>query len=118
VIPIRDAIPHRHTPVVTWSIIAINTLVFLFQLTIEPRDLQELIYLFGLVPARYSHPAWAQAIGGSIAGLTSSDVGGIAWWAHVGGFAAGAILHRLFLSPVRRLEPDEYGLERAWANRS
>jgi hypothetical protein len=35
----------------------------------------------------------------------------------VGGFAAGAILHRLFLSPVRRLEPDEYGLERAWANR-
>src|SRR5713101_1394747 len=59
----------------------------------------------------------SQMIGGTIAGLTSSDVGGIAWWAQVGGFAAGAILHRLFLSPVRRLEPDEYGLERAWANR-
>jgi membrane associated rhomboid family serine protease len=242
VIPIRDTVPNRYTPVVTWSIIAVNTLVFLYQLTLDPRELQELIYLFGLVPARYSHPAWARAIGfplddywpfltsmflhgswmhiignmwtlwifgdnvedrmgpwrflafylltgvaaglthyftnldstlptvgasgaiagvlgayfvlfphsriivllpvfffpfffelpaviyllfwflsqmigGTIAGLTSSDVGGIAWWAHVGGFAAGAILHRLFLSPVRRLEPDEYGLERAWANR-
>ncbi|HEX9578282.1 MAG TPA: hypothetical protein VF993_11060 [Myxococcales bacterium] len=39
-IPIRDTIPHRHTPVVTWSLIAINVAVFLYQLTLSPEDLQ------------------------------------------------------------------------------
>jgi membrane associated rhomboid family serine protease len=63
VIPIRDTVPTSRTPVVTWSLIAINVAIFLYELTLDPRDLQELFYLFGMVPARYSHPGWAQWVG-------------------------------------------------------
>jgi membrane associated rhomboid family serine protease len=45
-------------------------------------------------------------------------VGGVAFWAHVGGFASGALLHRLFVVPEdRRFERDEAGIEGAWAPR-
>ena len=245
-IPIRDTIPHRRAPVVTWALIAVNVIVFLYELSLEPQDLERLFYLFGIVPARYTHPEWAQQIGlpmddywpfltcmflhggwghvignmwtlwifgdnvedrmgpgrflifyllmgvlagithwftnaqstvptvgasgaiagvlgayfilfprsqivvllpifffpfffqlpavlyllfwflsqvlsGTLAGLTASQVGGIAFWAHVGGFAAGVVLHRLFILPERerprRFERDEYGIEGAWASR-
>jgi membrane associated rhomboid family serine protease len=245
-IPVRDSIPHRHTPVVTWALIAVNIIVFLYELTLEPQDLERLFYLFGIVPARYTHPEWAlqlrlpvdgywpfltcmflhggwahvignmwtlwifgdnvedrmgpgrflgfyllmgvlaglthsftnaqstvptvgasgaiagvlgayfvlfprsqivvllpifffpfffqlpavtyllfwflsQVLSGTLAGLSASQVGGIAFWAHVGGFAAGVVLHRLFILPERqrprRFERDEYGIEGAWASR-
>jgi membrane associated rhomboid family serine protease len=47
------------------------------------------------------------------------QVGGIAFWAHIGGFIAGMLLCRFFVRrPVRRrLQPDEYGLEWAWEPR-
>jgi len=244
-IPIRDTIPHRSPPVVTWALIAANVAVFLYELTLGPDELQALFYMFGVVPARYSHPEWAEFIGlrvdnywpfltcmflhggwahvignmwtlwifgdnvedrmgrvrfllfylltgvvagithwftnvdstvptvgasgaiagvlgayfvlfresrivvmfpvfffpfffelpavtyllfwflsqllsGTIAGLTASDVGGIAFWAHVGGFVAGVVFHRLFLLPEprrpRRFWRDEYGIEGAWRN--
>ncbi|TMA25148.1 MAG: rhomboid family intramembrane serine protease [Deltaproteobacteria bacterium] len=242
-IPIRDTVPSRHTPVVTWTIIGVNLLIFVYEATLPPEDLQRLIYFLGMVPARYSHPLWAQQIGlpiddywpfltsmflhgswghvlsnmwalwifgdnvedrmgpfrfilfyllcglaaglthwftnldstvptvgasgaiagvlgayfvlyprarivvllpvfffpfffqlpafiyllfwflsqmlgGTIAGLRASDVGGIAFWAHVGGFASGVLLHRLFLAreEPRRFHPDEAGVERAWAH--
>lgn len=38
------------------------------------------------------------------AGLLTSDLGQIAFWAHVGGFAAGMILHRFFLRHSVRSE--------------
>ena len=230
----------------TWALIAINILVFLFELTLPPDQLEALFYLFGIVPARYSHPEWAawlglpiddywpfitcmflhggwahvignmwtlwifgdnvedrmgpwrflafylltgviaglthwllnsdstvptvgasgaiagvlgayfvlfpqsriivlipifffpfffelpavtyllfwflsQILGGTLAGMTSKQVGGIAFWAHAGGFAAGVVLHRLFILPKlmrpRRFEQDEYGIEGAWARR-
>jgi membrane associated rhomboid family serine protease len=63
VIPVRDTIPSRRAPVVTWTLIALNGLVFLYELGLSPDELQRLFYLFGMVPARYSHPAWAAAIG-------------------------------------------------------
>jgi membrane associated rhomboid family serine protease len=244
VIPIRDTIPSRRTPVATWSLIAINVFVFLYELTLSPEELQRLFYLFGVVPARYRHPYWAQwvgfpiddywpfltcmflhggwthvignmwtlwifgdnvedrmgpvrylafylltgilaglthyltngdstvptvgasgaiagvlgaylilfprsniivllpiffwpfffqlpavtylvfwfisqMIGGTLAGLSSSDVGGVAFWAHVGGFVSGVVLHRLFVLPeersFRRFQRDERGIEGAWA---
>jgi len=63
----------------------------------------------------------SQVLSGTLAGLTASQVGGIAFWAHVGGFAAGVVLHRLFILPERerprRFERDEYGIEGAWASR-
>jgi membrane associated rhomboid family serine protease len=243
VIPIRDTVPNRSAPVVTWSLIAVNALVFLYQLTMSPEELENFFYLFGVVPAPFTHPEWAQWVGfpaddywpfltsmflhggwlhiignmwslwifgdnvedvmgrwrfvafylltglaagvthwftnadsvvptvgasgaiagvlgaylvlfprsriitvlpilflpfffelpavvyllfwflsqvlsGTLSGLSSDDVGGVAWWAHVGGFAAGVLLHRLFLLPKRngprRFERDEYGIEGAW----
>ena len=243
-IPIRDTIPSRSVPAVTWSLIAANVAVFLFELTLDPDELEALFYLFGVVPARFTHPAWAsrlglpvddywpfltsmflhdgwlhvisnmwalwifgdnveermgrlrfllfylltglaaglvhwftnaqstlptvgasgaiagvlgayfvlfpfariivlipvfffpfffelpavtylfvwfasQMIGGALAALGPQDVGGIAWWAHLGGFGAGVVLHRLFLLPagraLRRRERDEYGIEGAWS---
>lgn len=61
--PIRDTIPSHSPPLVTWMLIAINSLVFLFALTLDHEELMGVFYLFGLVPARYSHPDWALAIG-------------------------------------------------------
>jgi hypothetical protein len=49
--------------------------------------------------------------------LAKGVVGGLPWWAHVGGFTAGLVLHSLFVRPrrvIRRLQPEEYGIEGAW----
>jgi len=241
-IPIRDTIPARGTPVVTWALIAVNAFVFLCELALGPENLEQFVYLFGLVPARYSHPDWARWVGfpiddywpfvtsmflhggwmhlvgnmwtlwifgdnveermgrarflafyllcglaaslthwltnadstvptigasgaiagvlgayfvlyprahiivlfpvlfvplffqlpavvylafwflsqvfsGTLSGLGPESVGGIAWWAHVGGFVAGVVLHRLFIVPRRGFEPDEYDIEEAWGRR-
>ncbi len=237
--PLRDTIPSRHFPLITWILIGINTLVFLFELSLGKPGLERFFYLYGLVPARYSHPQWAQIagfpldnywpffthmflhggwshlignmwtlwifgdnvedrmgrwrflvfyllmgllagtghfifnagstiptvgasgaiagvlgayfvlfphariitlvplffwplffelpavfflvfwfftqlVGGTFAGLQGS-VGGVAWWAHVGGFIAGVVLHKFFL-PRHSCCPwvDEYGIEGAW----
>jgi membrane associated rhomboid family serine protease len=57
--PVRDTVPVRHPPIATWLLIIANGVVFFFELTLEPDALQDLIRLFGIVPARYTHPAWA-----------------------------------------------------------
>ncbi len=51
-IPLRDNIPSRTTPVVNYAMIAICTLVFLNQAS----DPEGSIMRYGLVPARISHP--------------------------------------------------------------
>ena len=242
-IPIRDTVPSRGTPVVTWTLIAVNVAIFFYELTLAPEELERLFYLFGVVPARFSDPQWARWVGfpvddywpfltsmflhggwmhvignmwtlwifgdnveermgrarflgfylltglaaglthwftnadstvptvgasgaiagvlgayfvlfpfsriiavfpilflpfffelpaatyllfwflsqvfsGTLAGLGPESVGGVAWWAHVGGFVAGVALHRLFVLP-RRSQPrpwerDESGVEGAW----
>ncbi len=62
-IPLRDSIPSRHTPWMTWAIIGACTLVFVVE-TLLPRPvLESVITLLGIVPARYTHPEWAAAIG-------------------------------------------------------
>src|SRR5437868_7134726 len=62
-IPIGDTVPRRNPPIATWFIILINCLVFFFELTLPPHMLVEFFYRFGLVPARYTHPAWAMWLG-------------------------------------------------------
>ena len=52
-IPIRDTISTRNYPVVNNTIIGINVVVFLLQLMQGP-ELDRFIYIYGLVPARYS----------------------------------------------------------------
>jgi len=58
-----------------------------------------------------------QFLSGTFSLLEPGQVGGIAWWAHIGGFGAGLLLYRLFLirqRPRRKLFKDEYGIEGAW----
>ena len=54
-IPIRDAIRSRTFPVINVVIIVLNVLAFLWQLSQGPQ-LKEALYLYGIVPFRYSDP--------------------------------------------------------------
>lgn len=47
----------------TWSLIGLTSGVFVYQVAVHPDHSQQVAYLFGLVPARYSHPAWALRVG-------------------------------------------------------
>jgi len=52
--PLKDTQPSRSTPIVTYAIIAINVLVFYFETSLSPHQLERVIKLFGLVPAHYT----------------------------------------------------------------
>jgi rhomboid family protein len=54
-IPIRDTAPSRNYPVANSCIIGINVLVYLIQLG-QGADLDRFIFIYGLVPVRYSLP--------------------------------------------------------------
>jgi membrane associated rhomboid family serine protease len=54
-IPLRDVIPSRTTPYVTFALIALNTLVFGFEL-VQGAAAEEFIRAYGLIPAQFS---WA-----------------------------------------------------------
>jgi len=54
-IPIRDTIRSKNFPAVNSIIIGLNILVFLWQLLQGPQ-LKEVLYLYGMVPLRYSNP--------------------------------------------------------------
>jgi len=54
-IPIRDQIQSKSYPVVTRGIIGVNVLAFLYQM-MQGENLERFIYVYGLVPARYSVP--------------------------------------------------------------
>ncbi len=54
--PIRDLIPHRTVPVVTVGLIILNTIVLFCEVALSDPELERLIYLFGLVPHRFTHP--------------------------------------------------------------
>ena len=62
-LPVRDTIPSRHPPVAVWMLILANAFVFLLELSMPEPALREFFYWFGIVPARYTHPAWAQVFG-------------------------------------------------------
>jgi membrane associated rhomboid family serine protease len=51
-IPLRDTIRSRTIPFVNLTIIALNALVFLFELSLSPRGLDRFTLAFGMVPAR------------------------------------------------------------------
>src|SRR3981189_931800 len=55
-IPIRNAVPTRYPPVVTWMLIATNCIVFLLQNSLSPVELEQFLRTFALIPARYSEP--------------------------------------------------------------
>ena len=52
-IPLRDTIPAKNYPVVTHTLIGINILIFMVQMT-QGAHLDRFIFTYGLVPARYT----------------------------------------------------------------
>jgi membrane associated rhomboid family serine protease len=54
-IPIRDANRSEIYPIINVGIIAVNVLAFIIEM-LQGQGLQEFIYLYGLVPARYTEP--------------------------------------------------------------
>src|SRR5437016_7281777 len=54
-IPLRDENPTTLTPVVTVSLIVLNCLVFLYQLSLGPAE-ERFILSYAAVPAEWFHP--------------------------------------------------------------
>src|ERR1051326_1430476 len=69
--PLKDIIPSRTTPWVTYAIIVINVLVFGSELTMGDAAIRRFVFDYGLVPVRFS---WASAV-------TSTFVHG--GWLHI-----------------------------------
>jgi len=60
-IPIQDTVQSRSVPLVTWGIILLNGLVFLYELSLPPEQLELLTAVLGMVPARLGadpEPYW------------------------------------------------------------
>jgi membrane associated rhomboid family serine protease len=68
-LPIRDSIPSRNPPIVLYAIIIGNVLVYLFELSLPEGQLDRLFLLFGIVPARFTHPDLAREAGFPPAGI-------------------------------------------------
>lgn len=62
-IPIRDTIPSRNTPVALYLLIIANVLVFFFQLELPQPALENFFRHFGIVPRRYTDPQWGAFFG-------------------------------------------------------
>ena len=54
-IPIRDTLRSNHFPLINVMIIGLNALAFFWQMAQGPH-LKEVVFLYGVVPARYSDP--------------------------------------------------------------
>jgi membrane associated rhomboid family serine protease len=54
-IPLKDLTPRRSPPVVTLLLIAANTFVFLYQVSLSPPGAEELVNTYGLVPLRIQY---------------------------------------------------------------
>jgi membrane associated rhomboid family serine protease len=55
--PIQDTVQSRSIPLATWGLILVNGMVFFQELTLPPKQLEQLIALLGLVPARLGSDA-------------------------------------------------------------
>ena len=72
-IPLRDVIPSRTTPYITITIIGLNALAWLFEVSLPHEDLNRFLATFGVVPAYFAwptlitsmflHGSWSHVIG-------------------------------------------------------
>jgi membrane associated rhomboid family serine protease len=58
-IPLRDVVPSRTTPVATLTILGVNTLVFVYEQTLSQQELTRFVAEFGLVPVAFR---WAAVV--------------------------------------------------------
>jgi membrane associated rhomboid family serine protease len=72
-IPLRDVIPSRTTPYITITIISLNALAWLFEVSLPHEVLNEFLTIYGVVPGDFSpptlitsmflHGSWSHVIG-------------------------------------------------------
>ena len=72
-IPLRDVIPSRTIPYVTITIIVLNAMAWLFELSLPQDDLNQFLTAFGVVPGAFAwptlvtsmflHGSWSHVIG-------------------------------------------------------
>lgn len=51
--PLQDTTPSRGVPIVTWTLIAINVLVFMAEASMGEVELEQFLRAYGLVPVRF-----------------------------------------------------------------
>jgi membrane associated rhomboid family serine protease len=56
--PIQDNVPSRSVPWVTWTLIALNALVFLQEVALPAAQLERLVQLLALIPAELLAEPW------------------------------------------------------------
>jgi membrane associated rhomboid family serine protease len=64
--PIKNAVPFRYPPVVTWSLIAANCVIFLFEVSLEPVEFEWFIESFALIPARDFYAPFDTGVGSAL----------------------------------------------------
>ena len=72
-IPLRDVIPSRSTPFVTMTVIALNAVVWFYEISLPDRALYGLLRTYGVVPSHFEattlvssmflHGSWMHVIG-------------------------------------------------------
>lgn len=62
-IPLRDNVPRTRPPLVTWTLIGLCTLVFLYEQLLPDRILFEFLHIYGVVPARFTNASYAAIVG-------------------------------------------------------
>src|SRR5437879_1960997 len=127
VIPLRDDVPSRSVPLVTIALIVLNVVVYLYEVSLgvggavsgglgayrllfPSASILALVgfaffWRFVHVPAMVMIGVWIlmQLILGYLtvsASTGGAEIGGVAWFAHIGGFLTGVVL--LFLLRPRR----------------
>src|SRR5437762_91238 len=103
-IPLRDIIPSRTVPYITVTIIVLNALAWLYELSLPRELLPVFLQIYGVVPANFHAATLISAIvllgfwflmqlfsAGAIAVTASTHGGGVAFAAHVAGFVMGIL---------------------------
>ena len=60
--PIRDTIPSRRPPLVTWLLIGINVAAFVYQLALPANASEAMIHRFAMVPSQLSDLDWSMPL--------------------------------------------------------
>jgi membrane associated rhomboid family serine protease len=65
-VPLKDENPTKITPYVTYALISINVVVFIYELTLNPYQLRQFMDLFAVVPQELSSSFNGIAVAGSV----------------------------------------------------
>lgn len=65
-IPLQDILPRKNPPIMTWTLILINILVFFYELSLSPMEREIFFRHWGFVPAKFFDNYFAVLLGESV----------------------------------------------------